>query len=181
MQSLRQDIFTQVQLTAEQQKQQTEALNQSWSQRDRNRKQEEEQRHADPLREQAANRASITEQARQAQAKTEDQQSKPEALLQAVLRHLQDSKIAGERTPCITVVHTPAATTPLPNTTRSTQPKEFQWNTPPTLLPIQWIRNRVDYRARALEQILAGQTPATANFLTGFNVPHVYTPPQPCM
>ena len=60
-QSLRQDILTQAQLTAEQHKQQTEALNQSWTQRDRERKQEEDQRHADLLREQAANRASITE------------------------------------------------------------------------------------------------------------------------
>ena len=100
----------------------------------------------------------------------EDQQSKTEALLQAVLRHLQDSKIAEERTPRITSVHTPATTTPLPNTTRSTQPMEFQWNTPPMLLPIQWIRNQVNFRARALEQILAGQTPATADFLTAFNV-----------
>ena len=37
-QSVRQDIFTQVQLTAKQQKQQTEALSQSWTQRDRERK-----------------------------------------------------------------------------------------------------------------------------------------------
>jgi hypothetical protein len=168
-QSLRQDIFTQAQLTAEQHKQQTEALNQSWTQRDRERKQEEDQRHADLLREQAANRASITEQARQAQAKMEDQQSKTDALLQAVLRHLQDSKIAEERTPRITSVPTPTSNTPQSTTSRSTRPMELQWNTPPTLLPQQWIRAQVDYRARALEQILAGQTSATADFLTAFN------------
>lgn len=167
-QSLRQDIFTQVQQTAEQHKQQTEALCRTWEQREQERKRAEDQRHAEMLQEQATNRAKMEEQARKTQANLEDQQSKTEALLQAVLRHLQDSKLAEERTPRITLVNTPPVTTPPPTAARSTHPIDFQWNTPPTLLPIQWIRTQADYRARALEQILAGQTTATADFLTAF-------------
>ena len=45
----------------------------------------------------------------------------------------------------------------------------LQWNTPPFLLPSQWIQLQQDYRARALEQMLDGNHPDSVQFMEAFN------------
>ena len=59
----------------------------------------EAQRQAELLQQQEAARMAAESEARAAQAKTADQQAKTDALLQAVLLHLQESKLETTRTP----------------------------------------------------------------------------------
>ena len=94
------------------------------------------------------------------------------ALLQAVLLHLQESKLATTRTPRLEAPSTTTAPTAVTGTSSvptSGSSADLQWNTPPTLLPSQWIQHQLDYRARALEQMLDGSRMDIAQFLEAFH------------
>ena len=169
-QSLRQDIISQAEQTAQQQHHQVEALQRIWSQRDQARTQADADRHAELLRQQAADRAAAEAALRTAHAQAADQQAKTDALLQAVLLHLQESKLETTRTPRIEPTRAatpPASAGPSPATQATST--EYRWDTPPTMLPSQWIQAQLDFRLRALEQILDGQTPAAAQFAEAFH------------
>ena len=160
------------QQTAQMQQQQTADLQWIWDQRELERTQAEAKRGADLLQQQEAARKAAEEEARAAQAKAADQQAKTDALLQAVLLHLQESKLATTRTPQL------EAPSPIPATTTATSSSsvpssessaELQWDTPPSLLPSQWIQHQLDFRARALDQMLDGSSRDTAPFLEAFH------------
>jgi hypothetical protein len=111
-------------------------------------------------------------EARAAQAKVADQQAKTEALLQAVLLHLQESKLETTRTPRLEAPSTTAAqtTNTASSSTQAPPPtQDLQWNTPPSLLPAQWIQHQMDSRSRALDQILDGSRLDSAQFMEAFH------------
>ena len=171
-QSLREDILTQAQQTAQLLQQQAAELQRIWDQRDHERTQAEAKRHAELLQQQEAARVAAKSEARAAQAKTTDQQAKMDGLLQAALLHLQESKLETTRTPRLEAPSTTAA--PTANTVPSSvptpdPPADSQWNTPPPLLPTQWIQHQLDFRARALEQMHDGSLLDTAQFRKVFN------------
>ena len=120
--------------TAQLQQQQTADLQRIWDQRELERTQAEAKRGAELLQQQEAASKAAEEEARAAQAKAADQQAKTDALLQAVLLHLQESKLATTRTPRL------EAPSPIPATTTATSSSsvpttessaELQWNTHP--------------------------------------------------
>ena len=164
--NLRQDILTQTQQAAQQQQKQVEDLQHTWTQRDQARAQEEAKRHAELLSQQAAAREAAAAEAKAAQAKSADQQAKTEALLQAVLLHLQESQIAPTRTPRLEPSNAEAPATSAPSPPH--HPEELHWHTHPSQLPSQWIQHQMDYRSRALNQMLDGQPANTARFVEAF-------------
>ena len=171
-QSLREDILTHAQQTAQLQQQQTVELQRIWDQRELERTQAEAKRSAELLQQQEAARIAAEAEARAAQAKTADQQAKTDALLHAVLLHLQESKLATTRTPRLEAPSTMPATTTATGSSSvptSESSAELQWDTPSSLLPSHWIQHQLDFRARALDQMLDGIRMDTAHFLEAFH------------
>ena len=171
-QSLREDILTHSQQTIQIQQQQAVELQRIWDQRDRERAQAEAQRQEELLQKQETARMAAETEARAAQAKVADQQAKTEALLQAVLLHLQESKLETTRTPRLEAPSTTAAqtTNTASSSTQAPPPtQDLQWNTPPSLLPAQWIQHQMDSRSRALDQILDGSRLDSAHFMEAFH------------
>ena len=71
-----------------------------------------------------------------------------------------------KKTSPIQVTTTATSSSSAPTTESSAEP---QWNTPPDMLPSQWIQHQLDFRARALDQMLDGSHRDTAPFLAAFH------------